>query len=65
MIFKGFQSFPPVLWITLWATCLNQAETLAAPCSAPDCPVSGQPREANKIKHLAQIGGNTMLRCNS
>jgi hypothetical protein len=65
MIFNGFQSFPPELWITLWATCPERAETLAAPCFGKDCPLSGQPGDFNEIKHLARFGEISMLRCNT
>jgi hypothetical protein len=65
MILNGFPRFPLELWITLWATCLGRSETLAARGLGKDCPLSWHWLELNEIKHLARLGGNTVLRCNT
>ena len=53
MIRMGFWNCARDLWITLWATPVENLETLAAPSVARDCLLSGQISSFNEINNLA------------
>jgi len=64
MILGRFCLFPPQLWITLWVSRSEQAETLAPSRFPTPCPLSRQSRESNEINDLALLCHWAMMRRN-